>query len=162
MLKTFGQFKGLLLELRTKKGKYNEVVKRYGKITGESCIGNNGFFIRKNSGWENAYETKVYFDASEQTIKNLRKLGINVYANNFSIQKYEGDLEQYPYCFANTYWFWKFVEYGYRLDGNENIPFEQYKMREHLKDLRQDNMDLFHITNIESDNVIYEALLLAS
>jgi len=163
MLRFMGQFKGLLLELRTKQGKYDYLIQKYGALTGENCSNNNGFFIRKNSGWENSYETKVYFNASDDVIASMRKLGINVYSNNFSIEKYQGNLEQYPYCFSNTYWFWKFVEYGYRLDNNDNIPYELHLMRKSLKEKKiQDDNCLFEINHIESENVIDEARILLS
>jgi hypothetical protein len=141
MLRMFGQFNNLLLELYTTD---DDIATRnkYASLTGEKCEDSNAFIARKNS-WK--HNCKVYFDAPEWVIDGLRKLGVNVRDNNIpkevSENKYGMKKSKCPYVFSNIFWFWKLIEYGYKLGENEPIPYKDYEAKKDLKKKRVNNDD---------------------
>ena len=159
MLKFMGMFENVLMEMYDRTDN-SELVKQYGRMTGENCISvDNAFFARENSWKRNV---KVYFDAPQLVVDNLRKLGVNVRKNHIpkSVANGKYGVKKHKYVIANLYWFWKMVEFGYRLGVNNGISMELYSMRKTLR--KGYNNDMFSIKAIESDNPIFEAKMLAS
>jgi hypothetical protein len=157
MLTFMGMFENVLMEMYDTTDN-SELVKQYGSMTGDNCIEiDNAFFARETSWKRNV---KVYFDAPQLVVDNLRKLGVNVRKNHIpkSVANGKYGVKKHKYVIANLYWFWKFVEFGYRLGVNNGISMEMYRMRKKLRNGY--NNDLFEINHIESENPIYEAMLL--
>lgn len=163
MIKVFEQFDKLLLEVSGSDDN-TKLNQRYGILTGNKMIEEeNSFIDKKNRNWQNKYH--VYFNAPAHTVKSLRKLGINVMDNKMPTSvlqgKYDVDsIEVLPYVFSNVYWFWKLVEYGYRLGLNDSISFEMFELKKYLKNLKI--KDVFPIKKVETESPIVEAKLLAA
>lgn len=133
--------------------------KQYAIKTKHSASENN-FFNRKKgkTAWGNAY--RIFFDTTEKwTIESLKKLGFHVTVESKGFSVCNKDIKT-DNLVTNVNLFWKLVEYGYRLGANDNIPYDLHCLRRHLSE----NLDIpmFNIINHESENAIYEALLLAS
>lgn len=158
MLKFIGMLENVVLEMYGKDDN-SEINKHYARITGDSVADCEGFIDRKGKCWQSQY--RVYFEANSIAVDSLKTLGVTVLEDavpqNISEKRYG---EKRTYFINNQYWFWKIVEYGYRLGENNNIPYELYRLRKRLA--IGYNTEPFEINNIESDNVIEEALLLAS
>jgi hypothetical protein len=135
----------------------------------EILTGNNfskwqqtAFYDRKNKNWQNVF--KIYFDGSDRVIESFKKLGINIRKNNSPDGLFERiyNAKKPKYVMSNNYWFWKIIEFGYRLGANKNITYETHIIREHLKSLIQWDNTIFEINKHESENPIFEAQLLVA
>jgi hypothetical protein len=118
------------------------------------------FFNRKKgkTAWGDAF--RIFFDTTEVwAIESLEKLGFHVTkdGNGFSVCNKDIKTKN---LVTNEDLFWKLIEYGYRLGNNASIPFELHEIRNHLRELRQESLNIFNINNHESENPIDEAILL--
>ena len=155
MLKFMGMFDSLLIEMYDETE--SEMTKKYGRLTGRPCVESDNAFLARENSWKR--NVKVYFDAPQMVVDNLRKLGVNVRENHIpqTVANNKYGVKKHKYVFSNLYWFWKFVEYGYRLGVNENIPIELHYMRQCLASMKP--IEIVPIKHIESDNVVEEALM---
>ena len=128
MLRIFGQLKNVCLEVYGSDDN-TEISRKYAKFTkGDSIEKALGFIDRAGKSWKNQF--RIYFDAEDWVIESLRKLGIAVLDTKSPesiiarFGKKEGDCE---YVINNVYWFWKIVEYGYKVGGNDTITWDEYQ-----------------------------------
>ena len=130
----------------------------------------DGYNTRQRRKKYNAWgiEFRVYFKTSiEWIVESLQKLGFHteisekLIAVEFNNQHPE---HGYQNRVSNQELFWWLVDYGYRLGENNSIPYEFYQMRKTLETLskqRKQIVPTLNIIEIESENPIEEAQLLA-
>lgn len=134
MLRIFGKLKNVCLEVYGSDD--NKVIaQKYASLTGESIENQVGFIDRKGKNWKNQF--RVYFDAEPWVIESLNKLGLSVLdkktPNSIIVGifgKEDGDCK---YIINNGYWFWKIVEYGYKVGANDTISWEEHQEKRGLK-----------------------------
>jgi len=163
MLRIFGQMENVIVEMYGCNNNSKNIAK-YEVLTGESFSKwqQIAFYDRKDKNWQNVF--KIYFDGSDRVIESFKKLGINIRENNSPDGLFERiyGAKKPNYVMANNYWFWKIIQFGYRLGGNKNISYDTYLLKEHLKNLINFDFEPFKIKKIESENPIFEAQLLAA
>ena len=121
-MRIFGKLTNVILEVYGNDN--DDIAKKYCAITGESLSG-KGFIDRKNCNWQNQF--RIYFNADKDLLESFSKLGIIVLDSKTPksiIEEYGKEDGDCPYIISNMYWFWKLVEYGFRLGANENIPYK--------------------------------------
>jgi len=163
MLRIFGQFEQLFIKVRKNEKKAKDFMQQYRALTGCNPLESDGFILREHQSWYDLCE--IYFNAPVETVDSLKKLGLNIRPNKMPMQvgngTYNIDPINFPYSFSDNYWFWKLVQYGYRLGINDNIPYELYQLKEHLRELKSMDLRPIKINHIEAENPTIEAELLA-
>ncbi len=126
MLRIFGQLKNVCLEVYGSDDN-TEIARKYAKFTGESIENTVGFIDRAGKNWKNQF--RVYFDAEPWVIESLKKLGVSVLEKktpqSVIIGRYGKEEGDCSFIINNSYWFWKLVEYGYKIGANDTISWAE-------------------------------------
>ena len=161
MLRIFEQIKNVIVEMYGCNDNA-KIINKYQVLTGDSFSKwkEIAFYDRKDKNWQNVF--KIYFDGSQRVIDSFRKLGINVRENHSPDGLFERiyQAKKPQYVMSNNYWFWKIVQFGYKLGANKNISYDTYLLRKHLKSLIQWDNKVINIVKKESENPIFEAKML--
>jgi hypothetical protein len=161
MLRTFEKFDSIILEVYGHQHNDNKqnrkIAEKYAMLTGDRFITEDNSFFFRETTWQDQF--RVYFNAPDETVENLRKLSIHVIDHktpqSFAKSRYNQDCKYY---FSNMYWFWQLVKYGYRLGQNKSISYEWATMKYHLQNFKLP--ELYHICKKETENPITEAQML--
>ena len=159
-LKIYGAFKGIFIEPRIGAAAKDRFVREYGSRTGEDVTKSESFMVRSKNGWQNAQDTKMYFDAPQWVRDSLGKLGYRVTKRQVDMFKYKGGLQEYPWKICSNDLFWRLIDYGYRSGRNNAIPYESYELRRKLEFYTFREPAIIpqcDIRIVEADNPIYEA-----
>jgi hypothetical protein len=149
-LKLFQNFTRLHIKVEVTPKDRPRFLKQYGALTGLDASENIRVVYRKPgpTAWGVAY--RIFFKADKWVIESLKMLGHH-------IEPLKNDL----YLCSREDLFWDLMEFGYRIGENENIPYELYQVRQHLKSLKTQDLQPFEIYQIESENPTVEAEMLA-
>lgn len=129
MLRIFSQLKNVCLEVYGSDDN-TELNKKYAQFASEGVEGKVGFIDRQNKNWKNQF--RVYFDAEDWVLESLAKLGVPINETKSPesiIQRFGKEDGECRFVINNVYWFWKLVEYGYRIGANDTITWQEYEAK---------------------------------
>jgi hypothetical protein len=165
-IKLFEKFDNLYLEVCVPDEHKQRFEQEYSLHAKDSAKNTDGYNDRHRTKKYNAWgiEFRVYFKTSvDWVIDSLTKLGFHTEISDKLIAvEFNGEHPEhgYKHRVSNQELFWWLVDYGYRLGENETISYDFYLMKEHIRTM--DFKALFNINQIEMENVIVEAKMLAS
>ena len=109
---TYSRFVRLLLEVEVSPQSASDFANKYGVLTGESARTSPYYQVQPNK-W--GLEARIYFDAPDVVVENLRMLGHHV-----ELRDGGGYRADFAYRVNSEQLFWTLVRHGYRL--GENVP----------------------------------------